>query len=211
MDTAQPIEQTPGEQHEEDLRIAEEAALTGVKKTKVELSPKYQEILSGYLRLRDDPKFKPRQYYRFVAKLDSEITLRNFETWVAKVKRNEERERQIRIKNFAETTLNNATTIEAIRDGAIKVFYLKVTEFLKNPDMLERMTMKQALELYTSIEKLHLATKQVNLKERDQNRKDVFTLFSIAALSGSVDEEAIQKIQQGAYEGQPQQPVIEGT
>lgn len=196
---------------EEDIDVVREASTSDFKQTKVELSPKYNDILAGYLRLRDDPKFKARQYYRFVARLDPEISLRNFETWVQKLKRNEERERQVRIKNFATTTLTNATTIEAIRDGAIKVFYLKVTEFLKNPDMLDKMTFRDALNLYEKIERLHIATKELNLKERDQTRKDVFTLFSIKAMAGDVDTEQIDAIQSATYGSTPQRPTLPGA
>ena len=176
----------PGQILEDNIAVAREAATTSIAyQTKVESSPKYNEILSGYLRLRDDPKFKPGQYYRFVYKLDPEITRRNFDAWIKKTKRNEERERQIRIKNFANSELSKDASVEAIADAAVKVFYLKVTEFMKDPDMLDKMTFKEAMELYTKIEKLTLARRKMALEEHDQTRKDVFTLFSIKAMAVS--------------------------
>ena len=201
----------PGQVLEENMAIAHEAATTSFKMTKVELSPKYQEILSGYLRLRNEPNFKVRQYYRFVAKLDPEISLRNFEGWVAKLKKSEVRERQIRIKNFAETALSRDASVEAIADAAVKVFYLKITEFLKDPDMLDHMTFRDALMLYEKIERLTIAKREMKLKEHDQTRKDVFTLFSIKALSGEANLTDIDKLQSQTYATQPGQPALGGT
>lgn len=196
---------------DEDKDIALlKSMMDGTGDTKVEKSPRFEDIMRAYLRVRFTGSFSPTKFHRhIVAKLDKEISIENLTSWITKLKRNEKREWEARVKMVAAESINASATIESIRDTAIKVFFLKVQEFLRNPEVLDKMSFSQALQLYDKIEKLHLSTEKLNLEKHDQGRKDVFTIFSMGLMSGKYKEDDINNLL-GADEGQSNS-ITEGT
>ena len=185
----------PGEILEKQEKAYMDLAEETKQKTKVELSPQYDQILRGFLRLRDDPRFRLAAFHRIVQKIDPEINFQNLQRWVEKMKRLRDKERSSRIKMLADDAMSQDASIKGIRDSAIKIFYLKVTEFLRNPDMLDKMSFRDAVQLYEKIEKLALATKDMELKERGEQRKDVFTVFSMALMAGNANLKDVEDLQ----------------
>lgn len=184
------------------------------RRTKVERSPKYSDILRGYIRLRNEPTFTIKGFHTIVKKLDPEISIDHLRRWEEKMQKVKEIERKNKIRIMAEGALNSETTIEGIRDAGIQIFYLKVTEFLRNPDMLDAMSFAEALKLYTAIEKLALSTKELDLKRRDTNRKDALTLFSMQLLSGKAGLKELDELKSSTEElpdGQNSQGAIPPT
>jgi len=197
--------------------IKEDAEISNIKNTlssyndettKVEKSPLYDDILRAYIRMRHEPNFNLAKFHRnIVEKFDSEINISNLRSWTDKLKRNEKQAWDMKVRLLAEDALDTDATVETIRKTSIKVFYLKIQEFLQNPDILDKMTFNQALQLYDKIEKLNLATEKLRLDKHDQGRKDAFTVFSMGILSGKVKEGDINNIFDGEKvdEGQPNQ------
>ena len=184
------------------------------RRTKVERSPKYPEILRGYVRLRNEPTFTIKGFYTIVKRLDPEISVEHLKRWEEKMQKAREVERKNKIRIMAEGALNSETSIEGIRDAGIQIFYLKVTEFLRNPDMLDAMSFAEALKLYTAIEKLAISTKELEMKQRDVNRKDAFTLFSMQLLAGRAGLKDLDELRASTQNGQDSQgalPPASGT
>jgi hypothetical protein len=163
--------------------------------TKVEKSPYYQDIIRAYLRMRFNTDFSVMKFHKhIVAPMDKEITYENITSWLKKVKRNEKKAWDNKVKMVAASAQDTNATIGTIRDTAIKVFYLKIQEFLQHPEVLDKMNFNQALSLYDRIEKLHIATERLKLDKHDQGRKDAFTVFSMGLMSGAMDGEDINKL-----------------
>jgi len=198
----------------EDTEILNlETALAAGETTKVEKSPYYQDILRAYLRMRFETTFNVTKFHRhIVGKLDPEINLSNIRSWIDKLKKNEKKAWDLKVQMTAAAATDADATIETIRDTSIKVFYLKIQEFLQHPEMLDKMSFSQALQLYDKIERLHVATERLKIDKHDQGRKDAFTVFSMGLMAGKMKDEDVKNLlgDNENNEGQPDK-ITQGT
>jgi hypothetical protein len=170
-------------------------------------SPHYPEILKLWGENKEKIAKGEMSRYRFfneyIKPLDPDVNEGTFYAWVTKTLRQENETRFMDVvqKTMKIEDLNEedkfklAQKMQAqIRFAAKQLFHTKVYEFIQNPQMLKKMTLRDAQRLYTEIRREEDREKELAIKAQGEARKSALGLFALQALTDKLSPEEILKL-----------------
>jgi uncharacterized CHY-type Zn-finger protein len=83
---------------------------------------------------------------------------------------------------------------DKIRYYVKQIFHEKIYEFIQNPQMLTKMTLKEAQKLYADIRREEDREKDLQIKAQGETRKGVLGIFTLQALTNKFTQEQIDSL-----------------